>query len=184
MRVEDQILINEIRNGNRDVFKAIYHEYYSDLVKFAFGYLQDVSASQDIVQNFYLSLWQNIQNISINTSIKAYFYSSIKNRCLNKLRDINVNDKRNLIYLETMLALNVELENEDSILIEEVRDAIDKLPDQMKAVFVKKYFEGLKSKEIASQLDISENTVNTQLKRGKKKLKVLLLKTTRLNFML
>ncbi|MTI30322.1 RNA polymerase sigma factor [Xanthovirga aplysinae] len=178
MKLEEQILLNEIRKGDRQAFKALYLKVYPDLVKFATGYTFDIHLSKDIVQNFFLYLWQNIQKVSIQTSLKAYLYSSVKNRCLNKLRDLKLQDRKNLIYLDAMLRLNPELVKGDDVILNEVRAALNELPSQMKSVFRMKYFEGLKVNEISEEMNISENTVNTHLKRGKKKLRELLHKAT------
>jgi RNA polymerase sigma-70 factor (family 1) len=184
VRFEDKIIANEIRKGNREVFKAAYNEYYQNLVSFASGYLHDSFSSQDVVQSFFLGIWRNSKNFKIDTSLKAYFFGAIKNKCLNRLRDLNLRDERNLIYLETMLSLDIEFDEHDKEITDEVRIAIDSLPDQMKSILIKKYFDGMKTKEIAEQLLITQNTVNTQLKRGRSRLKEILVKSTKLHFIL
>ncbi len=169
MDAQDKIIIHEIKQGNRNVFKGIYDNYYSLLVSFASGYLHTKDISEDVVQNFFTHLWKNRSTIEVKSSLKTYFYVSIKNRCLNRLRDMNIRDERNLIYLTTVLEMNLDI-NEDEDLIAMIHEALNSLPDQMKKVFQKKYFNGLSIKQIASEMSVTENTVNTQLKRGKKKL--------------
>ena len=173
MDAQDKIIIHEIKEGNRRVFKGIYDKYYSLLVSFASGYLHTKDVSEDVVQNFFTYLWKNRSSIEVKGTLQTYFYVSIKNRCLNRLRDMNLRDERNLIYLTTVFEMDLDID-EDEELIATVHDALNSLPDQMKKVFEKKYFKGLSSKQIANEMSITENTVNTQLKRGRQKLRVLL----------
>ena len=171
MNAEEQLLIHEIRGGNKQVFRAIYEQYYAPLVRFAGGYLHTQDLSEDVVQNFFIQLWESRENLQVTGSIKSYCFTAVRNRCLNRLRDYHLRDEKNLIYLNTILQLNIELTDQDGDLALEVRRALEQLPEQMKKIFVKRYFEGLKTQEIADQLDISPNTINTQLKRGKQKLR-------------
>jgi RNA polymerase sigma-70 factor (ECF subfamily) len=182
MRVEESILLNEIRKQNREVFEALFKEYYPVLIKYAEGFVFNSQVCEDITQNLFIYFWENANNVTVRTSLKAYLFQSIKNRCLNYLRDLHVLDKRNLLFLEASLNSadpDIILEPE---LINKIQKAIDCLPDQMAVVFRLKYNNGFKHKEIAKSLNISENTVKTQLSRAKTKLKKRLLDSTSLNF--
>ena len=182
MQIEEKILFKEIQKGNKEVFEALFHEYFPVLSRYAESFIFDRQASEDIVQDLFMCLWVNANQVTIHKSLNAYLYLSIKNRSLNYLRNLHIQDKHNLLYLEAML-------NEDHTynwigreVIEKIKIAIDQLPPQMASVFKLKYLQGKKQKEIAESMKISKNTVKTQIYRGKEKLRKQLLELTSLNF--
>jgi RNA polymerase sigma-70 factor (ECF subfamily) len=72
----------------------------------------------------------------------------------------------------------------DPEIISQIERSIEKLPPRMASLFRLKYLEGKKYREIATEKNISENTVKTQVQRAKEKLRNLLLESTSLNFFL
>jgi RNA polymerase sigma-70 factor (ECF subfamily) len=184
MRIEDKILFNEIKNRNRKVFESLFYEYYPRLVKYAEGFVFDRHACEDIVQNLFIYFWERTDCIIIEQSIKAYFYQSVKNRCLNYLRNIHIQDKHKLLYLESILNSDDSATWVDSDIGSQIEKAIEKLPPRMASLFQLKYLEGKKYREIASEKNISENTVKTQIHRAKEKLRTLLLESASLKYFL
>jgi RNA polymerase sigma-70 factor (ECF subfamily) len=182
MKVEDKILLDEIRNRNRKVFEALFYEYYPHLTRYAESFLFDKQTCEDIVQNLFIHFWENTHRIEIQLSLKSYFYQSVKNRCLNHLRNIHVQDKHKLLYLEALLNEDDSPGWVDLEIIRKVQDAIALLPPQMGELFKQKYLFGRKLHEIAEINQISENTVKTQLRRAKEKMRKTLLETSSLRF--
>ncbi|WP_172594443.1 RNA polymerase sigma-70 factor [Mariniphaga sediminis] len=184
MKIEDRILLNEIKNRNRKVFESLFYEYYPHLVRYAEGFVFDRQVCEDIVQNLLIYFWERTDLIKIEQSIKAYFYQSVKNRCLNYLRDIHIQDKHKLLYLESMLNDDDSATWLDPEIIMHIEKAIERLPLQMASLFRLKYVDGKKYREIATEKKISENTVKTQIQRAKEKLRNLLLESTSIKFFL
>lgn len=184
MKVEDKILLGEIRNRNRKVFEALFYEYYPHLTRYAEGFLFERHACEDIVQTLFIYFWENASHIEIQHSLKSYFYQAVKNRCLNHLRNIQVQDKHKILYLEALLNEDDSPGYVDLEILSKIQEAIAQLPPQMGELFKQKYLFGRKIQEIAEINHISENTVKTQLKRAKEKLRKLLLDSTALKFLL
>jgi RNA polymerase sigma-70 factor (ECF subfamily) len=184
MKVEDKIVLDEIRNRNRKVFEALFYEYYPHLTRYAEGFLFDKQTCEDIVQNLFIYFWENTHRIVIQLSLKSYFYQSVKNRCLNHLRDIHVHDKHKILYLEALLNEDDSPGWVDPEIIKKVQDAIAQLPPQMGELFKQKYLFGRKYNEIAENNQISENTVKTQLKRAREKMRKMLLESSSIRFIL
>lgn len=184
MRIEDKIIFNEIKNGNKVVYESLFADYYESLVHFAEKYVFDQHTSEDIVQELFIHVWEEASRMEIKTSMKAYFFQAIRNRCLNHLKSLKVKDKRNLLYIEALLYGDDDAELYDPEIIEKIKFAIDELPPQMARVFRLKLLEGLKQDEIAVELDISVNSVKTHLKRARVKLREALLEKTKLLFIL
>jgi len=184
MQIEDKILFNEIKSRNLKVYEALFSNYYPQLVKFAEGYLFDKQECEDIVQNLFIYFWENAAKIDLDLSVKAYLFQSVKNRCINNLRDLQIRDRHNLLYLEGLLNLDDYSELQDSEINFKIIAAIEQLPLHMAEIVKLKYLDGKKLKEIAQINQITENTVKTQLLRAKGKLRKILVETTSLNFFL
>jgi RNA polymerase sigma-70 factor (family 1) len=182
MAIEDKIVFSEIKNRNRKVYEALFRDYYPQLARFAEGYIFDKQVCEDIVQNLFVYFWENAEKIELDVSVKAYFFQSVKNRCLNHLRDLHIHDRHNLLYMGALLNQEEVDDLEDPEIIDEIGKAISKLPKEMAEVFKLKYMEGKKLREIAQMNQISENTVKTQLKRAKDKLRKMLFKRTSMRF--
>jgi RNA polymerase sigma-70 factor (family 1) len=184
MNIEDKIILNEIKKRNKKVFEALFYEYYPHLTRYAEGFIFGKQACEDIVQNLFVQFWENCERINIETSVKAYFYQAVKNRCLNYLRDLQIHDRHKLLYLEAAMNADDPSNWTDSEISQKIHEAIEQLPPQMAKLFKQKYLEGKKYLELAKLHGISENTVKTQLQRAKEKLRTILLDSTSLKFFL
>ncbi|MGE0590672.1 MAG: RNA polymerase sigma-70 factor [Cyclobacteriaceae bacterium] len=174
MKVNENIIISEVKNRNRDVFKALFNDYYSDLTRYAERFVFGRQESEDIVQALFIYIWENAEHINITGSLKSYLFQAVRNRCLNHLRDLKVSDKHKLLYLEATEVNDGELADNDPEVVEPIKHALCQLPEEMAKIFDLKYIQGKKQREIADSLHISENTVKTQLLRAKKKLREVL----------
>lgn len=184
MTIEDKTFIEEIRSRNQQVFQLFFHEYYPRLTYFAQGYIPDRQAAEDLVQNIFVHVWEQADHLHIQTSLKAYLYQAVKNRCLNYLRDLQIQDKHQALYVQALLHVS-ENETEDDIYLEDtIEKAIEQLPCKMAEIFRMKYLQGKKQREIASSLNLTENTIKTQLKRARKKISEIVLKSAFFSFFL
>jgi RNA polymerase sigma-70 factor (ECF subfamily) len=171
MNVEDKIIAVELLKKNNSVFEALFTEYYNRLIRFAEGFVFDRDLCEDIVQNFFADLWANPQLIIREDSMKSYFYKSIQNRCFNQLRTYKIQDKHQLMYLESLINATKTDDYDDEDINKKISDAIGQLPKQMAIIFKMKYKDDLPYVNIAEELGITVNTVKTQLQRAKVKLK-------------
>lgn len=183
MRIEDKLLIREIQKRNKEVFEALFHDYYPELIKFAEGFVFDSEICEDIVQNIFIYIWEQAEYLNITTSFKSYLYKAVRNRCLNHLRNLKIMDKHHLLYIEASLN-DSKVDLEDVELIHKIESAIEALPPKMGEIFRLKYLEEKTVREISSQLEISENTIKTQLLRAKGKLREALHQSLQIKFFL
>ncbi|GAF02723.1 RNA polymerase sigma-70 factor [Saccharicrinis fermentans] len=165
--------LNGLRKGDRKIFENIFSEYYERLVRFAEGYVFDHQVSEDVVQDFFVWLWENRKSLLLRTSLKTYFFTAVRNRCFDYLKSRKVKDKYRLMCIQAVINISDE-EIDNSHSLQQLREAIDKLPPEMSKVFKARYYKQLKIEEVAAELEISVSTVKTQLARGKRKLRVLI----------
>ena len=183
MYIEDKLLFNEIRNRNLKIYESVFSTYYPQLVRFANRYILDFQECEDIVQSLFIHFWENAENMDLKISLKSYFFQSVKNRCLNYLRDYQIRDRHNLLYIEALLDQVDHDDLYDPEIFDQIKEAIDSLPKQMAEIFKLKYIECKRINEIAQLNKVSENTVKTQLLRAKNKMRKILLETTSIKFL-
>ena len=176
MQVSDHELFLRIQSGQLPAFEMLFKTHYQPLCRYANSYLKDPDGAEEVVQAAFIGFWEKKSSISIDTSIKSYLYRTVRNSCLNELKHEQVKQK----YLVTQgqeeektsepadhLAIHVELE-------EKVRQAIQRLPEQCRLIFTMSRFEELKYQEIADQLNISIKTVENQMGKALKLMRLYL----------
>lgn len=147
---------------NEKTFESLFHEHYSPLCNYTYRFIADKHIVEDIVQNFFISIWEK-KNLSVTRdNFLPYAYRSIKNSCINYYKaEIIKDDFFSNLAMEWQEDLQEE--NDDFIYKDEVRKAFNKLPEKCRKVFLLKCVTGLRYKEIAELSDISVNTVKYHL---------------------
>ncbi len=171
MTVEEKILLCEIRSRNIKVFKKLFYDFYPCLVRYAEGFIYNPKDCEDVVQGVFIYFWEHSDKLNIDHSLRAYLYTSVKNRCLNYLRDRHIRIKNDFIYHEKNLNHAEQAECNENETINKIHSAIEHLPPRMAMLFRLKYIDGKKFAEIAELMEISENTVKTQIYRAKNKIR-------------
>ena len=77
----------ELQRGNKQLFNQLFTDYYVNLCRFAYTYVKNNDISEEIVQEVFIALWEQRAAFSINTSVRSFLYTSVKNRSLNHIRN-------------------------------------------------------------------------------------------------
>ena len=172
---DEDIIIQKLRDGDREIFQYIYNTYSTHLLNFAFRFVADENVCKDLIQETFIALWEN-KNTTTIKSLKRYLYTSIKNKCLLHLRHLGIRDKNKMGIIESYLFDQTDTDVFNDDVKKEILHAVNILPKEMKRIFRAKYIHELTVNEIAEDFDLSPNTVATQLKRARKKIREELLK--------
>lgn len=179
--ITDNNVMIYLREGNEYAFRFIFDKYYDFLCMVADSYLRDEYISETIVGDIIYNLWEIKDNTDIKYSLRSYLVRSVKNRCINYLqqeyiqREISINqyeDKaaiEELFFIENKHPLESLLEQE---LENKINSIINELSPECRAVFKMSRFDGMKYEEIASELNISVNTVKYHMKNALGKLRL------------
>ena len=156
---------------NKHEFEILFKSHYSALCAFAYKYLNDVTACEDIVQEVFFTLWNNESTKPIQ-SATSYLYVSVKNKCFNELKHQKVVEAHEkVIDLSSIFEMNFD----DQIIEEEthclIYNAIKSLPKKCSEVVLLS-LKGFKNEEIAGELNVSINTIKTQKKIAYKQLRI------------
>lgn len=156
--------------SKKNRFEEIFEEYYPRLVAFANKQLNNLSESEDLVQELFIYLFENNDRIQVQGAIKSYLFKATFNKCKTHQRKVIVAEK----YL-TFLRKDDFQEYRDFLLETEFEkfmyDQIGNLPNRCREVFMLSRFEDKRNAEIAEQLGISIRTVETQISKALKVLR-------------
>ena len=152
-----------------DNFEALFKQYYAPLVVYACKYVPETDVAREIVQDFFVKLYEKRSSLTIDTSLKSYLYRSVYNSCMNYINQRNIQEKhiRN-IDLERNDEENLENEINSAELQNRIFNLIEALPPKCKKIFKMNRLEGLKNEEIAVTLHLSKRTVETQISKALK----------------
>lgn len=186
--IDDDKKIKLIRQGYEEVFEDLLTKYQKQAHFLAFRYMKDWDEADDIIQTAFIKLYKFIIKSKDEIAVLPWLKKVIVNLCLDKQkskkwqlffknavrwRKSGSDDKKSIdpfdCIKDTRLAPENRLLNEE--LGSSIDRAVNKLPDQQKTLFFMKHFEGLKIKDIAQQLNISEGQVKSQLFRAVRNLR-------------
>ena len=123
----------------------------------------DVNIAEELVQDVFVRLWERPDKLQQATSIKAYLYRAVINSSLNHLTRQKTIKKHHQDISADLTDAYLENVHEEQELKIWIYKEIERLPEQCKKVFKLNRFDGLKYKEIAQQLNISEKTVENHI---------------------
>jgi len=171
--LSDTELARLLQSGDRIAYTEIYHRYRRKLYLFAFGRLGNREEVKDIIHEIFLSLWINHEDLSLKHSLSTYLHSSVKNKILDFLSRKKISTR----YMETFGQFKETYEDftDYPVRHKEIADMIEKeieaLPPKMRSVFNLSRKHYYTRKQIAEELEISEETVKSHIQHALKILK-------------
>ncbi|MDR0766516.1 MAG: RNA polymerase sigma factor [Odoribacteraceae bacterium] len=168
--IPDQEILSRFDENPRDGMKLLFDKYYTSLVGYAGKFLGDRSRAEDVVQEFYIRLWNDgyLKRAPVRF-LPSYLYAGVRNACC------SARSRRDLLRAPVDIA-GVEIPVEAFIEItdervERVTVEIGRLPERTRLVVQGVMLRGQSYKEVAAELSISVNTVKFLLKEGVRRLR-------------
>jgi RNA polymerase sigma-70 factor (ECF subfamily) len=158
------------QNTPNDRFESIFRDFFGPLCGYSSKFVGDLPTAKDIVHEAYLSLWEKFNNLPEDTNYKSYLYKAVRNRSLNYLRD---KKQHTDVYESSVIGDSDETAGLIQIeLAEQIEATLNQLPEKCREVFELSRIEGLKYREIADRLNISVKTVENQMSKALKILRI------------
>lgn len=168
--------IIELKNGNPSAYKEVFHVLYPRLKGYCRLFISDVNQVEDIIQESFISFWENRNCIKTDQSIQSYVFVILRNKCLNFLKQRKLErhkidiDNVSIAELQFLFELDFIQKEETSLeeqLVNSLRKAVDELPEKMRDVFILCKIEGYKQKDVAEKLNISLKMVEKHIMKAK-----------------
>ena len=180
----DTDLLKKIAGDDREAFTELYKSYQPRLLKFCSRILKnDVALAADIADEALIEVWKAAGTFSGRSLPSTWIHSIARFRLIGYLRK-----NKELLQDDSSQCLNIEddaILPDDMVMIEEeseqITESLGKLSDKHREVIELVYFRELSIKDIATMLDISENTVKTRMFYARSKLKSILSNTDIVN---
>lgn len=154
-----------IRASDPSAFESFFRAMHGPLQRYAESLVPDPAAAGDLVQDAFVRIWEGRERIDPSQSIKAFAYRTVRNLCLNRIRDRKTR--------ESLLAERYEPPSgsgfgpDDAVdaeqLAERLRGWIEELPERQREALRLSRFQGLSHEEVAQAMDVSPRTVNNHL---------------------
>ncbi len=164
---KELFLFEEMKEGKEYAFDFFFNYYYPGLCVFAkkiFSFQDD--EARDIVQDVFVKFWNDREKLSIQYSIRSYLFVSVKNKCLDLLRKKNSSIKTQEISKEHDAAD----ESFEFFVFSELetlfKASLAKLPERCREIFELSRLQGMKNREIAAKLNLSEKTIENQITKA------------------
>jgi RNA polymerase sigma-70 factor, ECF subfamily len=148
----------------RRVVSELFKQYYKEMCKAAFQIIRDKSVSEDVVQNVFLKLYKNTDELIIEYP-KSYLKRITINEAIDHFRKISKNKNADIDSIEG-LSYEIIDDSDRSELYQRVNNSINELPTKCRLIFLMKRKEGYTNQEIADELDISIKTVENQMTKA------------------
>lgn len=166
-------LLRSLKNGDDLALSKLYEIHVQQLYYFVLKTAKSPELTEDVLQDVFIKLWENRSLIDPTKSLKPYLYTIARRHLLNLLKrashEIHIVEeiRKYTPFSENVTDLQTEFSESQTIL----DDALNQLSPRLREVFVLCKLEGYSYKQVASQLGITEGTVNSQVVKATKSVK-------------
>lgn len=149
---------------NIALFEQLFRQHQPALVAFANTFTRSPEDAREVVQEVFISVWQNVENLRADDNLKSYLFTATRNKSLNfiakkKLQTVDAEP----VVVERHHATHNEGASDAGELESVIFDEVQRLPEKCREIFILSRQEGLSYKEIAERLDVSPKTVENQI---------------------
>ena len=161
------LLLQQIAAGDQAAFRQVYIYFYRRLYQFALAIVKVREASEEIVEDVFIRIWQQRADVPAIQNLRVYLYTATKNTSLNYLSK-KARESITQPFDHIHVGMSGSAVTPEQILLtaemyRKVQEAVDALPPRCKMIFKLVREDGLKYKEIAGILNISVNTIDAQM---------------------
>ncbi|NDW11612.1 RNA polymerase sigma-70 factor [Bacteroides sp. 214] len=173
--MRDALLIKRIKEGDVKAFEQLFRFYYTPLMMYAYSITGRREVSEEIIQELFFKLWRDREELRIFQSLKSYLYTSVRNQSL-RYHEYNMVREQ---HKEKVIAFSEKSQNstpQEQLEYKEleiiINQTLERMPERRRQIFAMHRYQGLKYKEIAEKLSISVKTVEAEMTKTYKALRV------------
>jgi RNA polymerase sigma-70 factor (family 1) len=162
----------ELSANTHHDYEVIFRSYYERLCHYANMWLKDMDASEEVVQNTFVKLWEKRDSIKVELSVKSYLYRAVYNASINEIKHQKVKDNYANMHNNHEPSNELHSQSELKELESRIEKALKSLPEQCRLIFQMSRYQDLKYREIADILNISIKTVENQMGKALKMMRM------------
>ena len=166
--MDEKYIIAGLKTKDKTIFDFVFSYYYTGLCAYARRWVNDHDVAEDLVQDFFIRLWTNSSTIEITTSLKSYFFTSVKNRAINYLKHVKIKEKFESQTINRSIENYSSWEFTEPELTALIEKGMQKLPPRCREIFMLSRLEGKDNAKIAEMLGLSKRTVELQISNALK----------------
>jgi RNA polymerase sigma-70 factor (family 1) len=169
---DDKLLLDLLSESDELAFTEIYNRFWKKLFAIAYNRLKEIEVAEDIVHDVFASLWANREKSEVQ-SLDNYLATAAKYMVLAKIKKYDLersynNNAQQIPVFELTLETSLHYKR----ILEIVKTETEKLPEKCRLIFNYSRNEGMAVKQIAKELHLSPKTVENQLNKALKQLKL------------
>lgn len=151
------------------LMEQLFYKYYKVLRAYAFRFVSDPNAAEDIVQDVFMGIWENRANMEDSPRIKSYLFKSVYNRSINYLSSKKVSNEESLERMIDQINLSAKSDynQENLFMANELRRAVKEFVGNLSPhagmIFEMSRVKNMKVKEIAEAMNLSPKTIEKYL---------------------
>ncbi len=174
MTIRETRILGKIRNGDIAAFEQLFHKYYPGMCSYAESLVNKSEVAEEVVQDVFYNVWKNRADLKIIASIKSYLFRSVFNNSMMYLRkakrEFPIEEQTGYLEPETHEDLSEEMDARE--MNAAVIYTLESLPERTSEIFKLSRFEGMKYREIADKLSISVKTVEANMGKALKAIRI------------
>ncbi len=158
---EDQTLWDEFRYGNTNSYSLIYQRYFFSLFSYGLKICPEREIVKDCIQDLFVHIWKNRENLGTTNSIKYYLFKSLKRKLIDNfsynskfslISEVNDDIFFGTVISEEQILINNQLGEEQKV---RIVHALEMLTNRQKEAIVLKFYDNLTNEDIAYKMSIS-----------------------------
>jgi RNA polymerase sigma-70 factor (family 1) len=164
--ISDNELISLLKESDHSAYNEIYHRYFFLIYTHAYKKLRDEDQAKDVVQDVFAALWFKKDSNLPTSNLAGYLYTAVRNKVFDLFARQQVQSKyidSLHVFLINTTSVPTDYRIRENDLKAYIAKEILALPPKMRKIFELSKNEQLSHKEIAKQLNISENNVSKQV---------------------
>jgi RNA polymerase sigma-70 factor, ECF subfamily len=175
----EKLILKRIRQGDQQTFELVFNKYHPKLFKLAVHILKEKETAAEIVNDVFVSLWENRKEVEIKKNLEAFLVVKVKSYAINALRKkikglSNTSESHfGLLQLEIYYYQDEDITQKifSENLYRQFMDIIGRLPEQQQKIIKMSRLEGLTANEIAEKTNLSKRTIETHIHQALKFIK-------------
>jgi len=174
MEPEQTATLSLLPQRDEAAFEQIFKSHFKRLHCYAITILKDEAEAEEIVQQVFYKLWERNQLQTFSGSLNAYLYRAVHNESLNFLKhqQVRTNHQLHVAYSMKQQTDDSEQKAASAELEKHIHKALNELPEQCRTIFQLSRFDELKYLEIADKLGLSVKTVENQMGKALKLMRI------------